>query len=499
MLFNHKVTEISPPFTCITIFTTALCNLNCSYCYICKDSEGGLKKIDDEIEEAFRTNAYIKQVLDLDPACKDSITQISLWGGEPFLKIYRFIDHIPDFFNSFPNIDFFDVSTNLNLSDHPQRIQDLINAVEKNFSLLNISKNLSKRFKVNIQISIDGYKEMNDVTRGKGVTQKIFDNWKIILDTLDFNENLIEVNFFTKSTFSKESWHFVDTPEKAYKWCASLHYNLYQPWKESSCKAQYSHGMWNNAMPTEYCQQDGIKYTEVVKAFQEAFDQVTADLDSWRGYPTIVSEAIQPIDYIKIELNNDGKQLHKNLSCKKCGMACGVFAYNLVPIPNNKFTMCHRGLFDAYADYANNSSQIEHLHGLAELWTSIDAKKFWVFDKEQIMQMHKTMQKIYDYPNQIFYTDLVQQIMYYAKSGIIDSKYTNMNEIKPTLVTFLCNSQCIQDCFIFGGSWTTRTPLEIPLYYNGAMDIIVEEINKYNEIEEKRKYEKIQPISTRIE
>ena len=42
-----------------TLFTTALCNLNCSYCYICKDSEGGLHQIDKDIENDFKNKTII--------------------------------------------------------------------------------------------------------------------------------------------------------------------------------------------------------------------------------------------------------------------------------------------------------------------------------------------------------------------------------------------------------------------------------------------------------
>jgi len=92
--------------------------------------------------------------------------------------------------------------------------------------------------------------------------------------------------------------------------------------------------------------------------------------------------------------------------------------------------------------------------------------------------MHTTMNKLYQYPSQIFYTDLMQQLKYYAESGIIDEKYKDINNITPTLSVFLASSQCIQDCFIFGGTWTTRTPLEIPLYWNGSMDVIMSEIER---------------------
>jgi hypothetical protein len=40
------------------------------------------------------------------------------------------------------------------------------------------------------------------------------------------------------------------------------------------------------------------------------------------------------------------------------------------------------------------------------------------------------------------------------------------------------NSICLQDNYIMNGSWTTRNCLEIPLFYNGAMDIVVSELDR---------------------
>ena len=74
-------------FTNITLFTTALCNLNCGYCYICKDATGCLKQIDDDLAKDFENGSQIKQVYDVDPEADKHIKHITLWGGEPFLHI----------------------------------------------------------------------------------------------------------------------------------------------------------------------------------------------------------------------------------------------------------------------------------------------------------------------------------------------------------------------------------------------------------------------------
>jgi hypothetical protein len=71
----------------------------------------------------------------------------------------------------------------------------------------------------------------------------------------------------------------------------------------------------------------------------------------------------------------------------------------------------------------------------------------------------------------------------YAKAGIIDQKYLDDKYLIPSLGCFLNLSSCIQDNFLMNGSWVTHTYLEIPLFYNGVMDIALQEFN--NEIKKR--------------
>ena len=489
MLLKHSVAP-EPHILCLTVFTTALCNLNCQYCYICKDEAGGLVNLDKEIEKMFENGDYITYSKLVDPDIGDHLTDISLWGGEPFLGIYRFIDHIKDFFKAFPHVEHIDVSTNLNLSDHPERIQALIDAVDKNFYLLKVS---NKPFRFSIQISIDGYEEMNDAGRGKGSTKRIVENWKKIVNNLTYDTSKFDIEFFTKATFSKDTWQYVNTPDKAYKWCEFLDNNLHKPWRESECKAFYRHGLWNNAMPTEYFKEDGIKYIDVVKSFSAIRHKVKENLPGFEYYPTVVAEAISNMDAIEKDFNDDYGAFCKSLGCAHCGQGCGVFSYNLVPMASGRYTICHRGVFDDYVAYSNNLNQIDHLHNLAEGWSKSNSSK-WIFDLEQLKTIQHTINKMYQYPHQIYYTDAIQQIKAYADAGIIDEKYQNVNEIIPTLGYFVGGSQCIQDSVIFTGSFVTRTPMEIPLFYNGAMDVIIDEINQVMEEKKEKHYEFIESL-----
>ena len=53
-----------------------------------------------------------------------------------------------------------------------------------------------------------------------------------------------------------------------------------------------------------------------------------------------------------------------------------------------------------------------------------------------------------------------------------------MSKIDKTVAIFVDKSCCLQDSYIITGSWITSNPLEIPLWYNGAMDVVEEEIDR---------------------
>ena len=50
---------------------------------------------------------------------------------------------------------------------------------------------------------------------------------------------------------------------------------------------------------------------------------------------------------------------------------------------------------------------------------------------------------------------------------------------------FLENSYCLQDAYIMNGSWVARSLLEVPLWYNGAMDVVVEELKEIKKSKER--------------
>lgn len=455
-----------------TVFTTALCNLNCSYCYICKDVNGGLKNIDADLEKDFKEKKYIKQLLDYDINLKDTITGITLWGGEPFLKIRRFTDQIEDWFENFPNLEKIATSTNFTVDNQVEEIELLLSKIEK------LYKKTGKRFEFDCQISIDGYEEMNDCGRGKGVTKRFLDNFNKLCN-IRYNSDVIYFHVHTKPTLSKETMHFLDSEEKCKKWFYFFEEKMYKPWYESHAQWKYENALFNFAQPTEWTQEDGKKVAKIIQYIKNVSEEVWTNCRGWQSHPSLNPFLIQ----IASVLDEIGpifsiEQAVEHYKCKTCGGGCGSFVGNIVPIPHNKFTMCHRGIFDEYVDYVNNLNNRDSLNGLSEKYFKNSNVQDWLYTKEEMKIANSMMRPLYESPNQILYTDIVTFIIEYAHSGIIDEKYINQKEVNKVLDYFLRRAYCVQDAYIQNGSWVTPPAYEIPLLLNGAMDITLEEFDE---------------------
>ena len=445
------------PITNTTVFTTALCNLNCGYCYICKDVNGGLKHIDEDIQKSFETNENIKSILAFGNNIENTLTHICLWGGEPFLHIERFTKQIQKWFQTFPNLDSFDTSTNFTVNDEIDKLKDLFDAIEK--------YGPKSFYRFNLQISIDGYEEMTDFGRGKGTTEKILNNFYKLLN-FKYNYNKIKLIIDIKPTLSKDTFQFLNSETNCDKWFRFFNEKMYLPYKQSKAPFAFSLGLFNYATPTEWTTEDGIEFAKICKYLKTVNIK---EFEGWRDFYSPVPMANRNIQCI---INQE------NFSQPRCGGMCGSFCCSIVPIPGGKYTVCHRGLFDNYVEYCNTTNNKEYMNGLAKSYYAAKDRDQWILSLKDFQKMNITMNKMLNYPNQILYTDYIIFIREYARAGIIDKKYLDIKNIEPTLPHYLGNSYCMQDGFTQNGSWTTISSYEIPLMYNGAMDIAMEEVNR---------------------
>ena len=453
-----------------TLFTTALCNLNCHYCYICKDVAGGLKVIDKDLEEDFKNGTQIKQILDYDENISQNLKGITLWGGEPFLHLERFVDNIDDYFKAFPNVKRLDTSTNFTIPNQAKMIEHLLNEIDRLY-------HGEEKFFFDLQISIDGYPEMNDIGRGKGVTQKFLDNFYDLLN-IRYNNKKIEMAVHTKPTLAIDTFKYINTEEGILKWFEFFHQAMSEPHIQSNALWVFGPALWNCAQPTEWTAEDGKEYAKISRLIQKLTPEIFEKYPSWQCYDTLVPEAQLASNALGINGVYSAEALGHQFSVPTCGGGCGAFTGNIVPIPKGYYTMCHRGIFDEYTEYSNNLQSRDNMNNLSKMFFQAANAKDWILTKEQLQTLNHAMTPLYTCASKIRYTDLVVSIREYAIAGIIDEKYKNVKEIEKTLGYFLLNSYCLQDSYIFNGSWTTIVTLEVPLFYNGTMEVVAEELDR---------------------
>lgn len=322
---------------------------------------------------------------------------------------------------------------------------------------------------------------MNDFGRGNGVTDKFLKNFYDLFE-LKFDQDKISFEVFTKPTLSKQTFHFLDTEEKCFKWFKFFNDKMYLPWKESKASWIYGSALFNLAQPTEWTPDDGYAYAKISNNLKNIREKVQKECEEFLVYKSLVPEANLAIDYI-LERSNNSVFLNLNTvksicQSKNCGGGCGSFSHNLVLIPKGKFTMCHRGIFDGYVDYVNTLTSLDNMNNLATEYFKNTNVKDWIFTAEEFKQMSEMMLQLYEYPSCIWYTDIYKMIKEYAVAGVIDKKYLKDENIYPTLGYFLKLSSCIQDNYIFNGSWVTHSFLELPVLYNGTMDVVLEEYER---------------------
>jgi sulfatase maturation enzyme AslB (radical SAM superfamily) len=140
------------------MFSSAICNLDCAYCYIPKTTE--MKNIHQNIIHSLKTGSFLENAKKL---YDNRLEHLSLWGAEPTMILKELSKVLPQFFDAFPRLKSLSFSTNF-----VKNIDIMLDFIEK------MPKDRSLEFK--IQVSLDGPKEITDVNRGTGATEAIEKN-----------------------------------------------------------------------------------------------------------------------------------------------------------------------------------------------------------------------------------------------------------------------------------------------------------------------------------
>ena len=199
------------------------CNMNCKYCYIDQDNKLHTEE-NKKIREAILNGTFIKNIIDLYqqvPEQKMNIESYSLWGAEPTINGDLFyLVHAP-LLDFFPNIVFFDFSTN-----------GLVGGkfIYKNFviPMLEYAETHKRKLTFQIQFSLDGPPELNDKTRQQGATKQTIQTMKEFIELIP-NSQFLDIELACKATWNIDTFREYNNLSKLqayYDWCDTFIYDI---------------------------------------------------------------------------------------------------------------------------------------------------------------------------------------------------------------------------------------------------------------------------------
>lgn len=97
----------------LSVITSSTCNLNCKFCYLHKNKVN--HEYNNLIRQAWDDGTYlenIRKVFEKMGNDRNDVTQIHFWGGETLIQVDLLEKNVPKFYELFPNIKSWHISTN---------------------------------------------------------------------------------------------------------------------------------------------------------------------------------------------------------------------------------------------------------------------------------------------------------------------------------------------------------------------------------------------------
>lgn len=434
----------------ITLYTSGICNLNCSYCYVAKNKY--LNDVHSELMSSFKSPCYYVDFLNRlkEYFYVDELNDINFWGAEPTYGFYDIIPTIYNIVSNYPKIKNYTFSTNFTLPDVVDRIKYLFNNIPP-----------SKDKKCFLQISIDGPSYINDLNRGNGTTEKIVYNFDKLLESLDYIDATVQIMF--KPTLSLENIRFLNNN--------NLIYDYYNWFEQTFIKKMKDIGYTNYnsvsvslACPGLYSSEDGIEYAKFLK----------------ESFRISHEHRLNVFSIPKLKRINSNKDKFRSYGLT--GGTCGTGFNNIGLLPNYKVCMCHRAFGDFVESYNRESQKYS---------SKLDSIDNRLFNSENIIDNtifpYQELEK-YSLQYRAFYlngsTSLMSSyailIKVLADCGQIDTKYSNFdNALDAARMMKIVSPVCIKDIHqVTGTSYPSYGSL-IRLYLNGALEEILNESKKY--------------------
>lgn len=430
------------------LYSTAVCNLNCTYCYINKNK--GLSAIDRVLADSFADPDYYFDFIRNYFPNRNSLQELQVWGAETFLHMERVHPTLHRLIGHYPFLRRFFASTNFSYPEWTDKVFGLLEQ---------FAGYAPRRFDVSLQLSLDGPAHITDRTRGQGVTEKCLTNFGLLLKRAgEIPEN---VNLFLafKPTLSVDTMYLLDTKEKIVEYYRLFEDLIQRVTDLGLPNLSVNFPVPNIGVPAPAEKEDGLFFAGFVKNCRELEKE-----GRFRFYREITpfSTNVRP----KAEDTY-------NYPCFNCGTG----STNIGFLPNRLISSCHNGFVDILEDYEKNL--------LENPDSSIDPKLFRPTNNkfthtEADYPAYERQISLYNAEDSMCRMGcLAGFIRTLALAGEIEEKYaTEEGAFRGAELYQSCTCNCLRDNYMVTGSTALQPEGMIKLLLNGAVDYIMEDCKK---------------------
>ena len=426
------------------ILVAAVCPLSCKYCYIPKDPL--MKTMHEEIREAMRNGELLNHLQSVFNT--DQLKYLGFWGTEPatvFPDILQFLEKAQRVFPRLKNLSF---STSFIFP--PKTYLKFLKGIDS----------LGKDYKVSMQISLDGPSWITDKNRMEGVTERVVNNWKNFINSLNSTPlRNIKLSLKWKATHSIENMEeFLREPHKVEEYVLffeTLNNYFIRHNKNKQVTLALKSYVPTLVVPGKYTSEDGrifAKYLRLLhsKGLRSSY--------SYRLKRLIVYE----------------RELTKNPSCFTCSGGRSNFGLS------DKLTICHRGF------YLNDERYVKAVlsHPNLENWDvscfekgflDVYKKNFVVNPRDEAnkTRFYYIMRNYHDYLSlKVAATEAI--LIELAKAGQASRIYLESQELRTFFSLFINSAlSCPSENILNTGSLHLQTLSLIRLFANGAFEELI--------------------------
>lgn len=448
----------------MVLYTTAVCNLNCRYCFI--DKNPSLQKIDTLLDKSYNEDKDYYFNFAKEMFFKDNLTNIQIWGGEPSLNYMRAFYTFQKCIEYFPN--FKEVFTSTNLTGP--------NFFEQFFSFIEVFRTDPLRnFTFNLQLSLDGPTEINDQNRGEGVTQKITNNFFKLIQELqekDLPPNL-KINLHFKQTLDSSSIRLLQTKESiiAYYKFFEQYYDFFNEYNKKEQIYLVTGGIPNTACPSPHTKEDGLLFANLCKLCYE-IEQENKYNNILPWQPALMPfRGCNKVSYVKTL---------SGVCLGHCGSGRSVIGL----LPNDMISCCHNGFVDLISEYkknalAGNSSHMNDVTIEKSLFTNTKASLIFKKNSKEFDYYEQQVEEYYYKSSTVKISTYASMIHLLALTDQVDSKYKDLEEAtKAAQFIMWSTAYCVRDNLNTTGSIYLPPLGLLKLTLNGAREWIEKGVKK---------------------